>query len=220
MKLNFKGIILSFLVLGLSSFALKAQDWELGAAIGASGYMGENNPEKIYKFNSLSGTLGAKYIINPTWGIRGTFSILKIQNDSLSSSLSGFNKNLFEASVLAEFNFFKFKPNKSKNAYTPYVFAGLGGVAFEYKRSYYSSSIVGRPVIPIGVGFKYNLKGNWNLDTHLTYRLANTDVLDDNSGGRQWVKGIYNNINYTDSYMAFQIGFTYTFFYKGECPTW
>lgn len=210
MKLIFRGIVLFFLFLTLTPITLKAQEWEFGASVGASGYMGEYNPDKIYKFNSLSGSIGAKYNFNPTWGVRGNLSMVGIKWGNGQDD----NKILGEFSILPEFNFFKFEPNKKKSAYTPYVFAGVGMVSFEYRKS-----TEYKPVIPFGVGFKYNLKGNFTLDSHLSYRLAGTDVLDDNFGDQPWNENLLKNINNIDSYMTFQIGITYTFFKQG-CPTW
>lgn len=219
MKLIFRGIILSFLFFTLTPITLKAQEWEFGPSVGASGYMGEYNPDNILRFNSISGSVGVKYNFNPTWGVRGNFSGIGIKGDGQNSNdptlvNSSFKKTLTELSLLAEFNFFKFEPNKTKAAYTPYVFAGIGGVLFNYT----DNSRV-RPVIPVGVGFKYNLKGNFTLDSHLSYRLAGTDVLDDDFGGQAWNENLLQNINNIDSYMTFQIGITYTFFKQG-CPTW
>jgi opacity protein-like surface antigen len=179
-------------------------------------------------------------------------------------------KALYEASILSEFNFFRFEPSKTKNSYTPYVFAGIGAVNFKYfkitpKIEFQTGQIVSPPaasgvltwggvqdnmrrgyrhhgyefydaqipiisseidsdpvtkaVIPFGAGFKYNLKGVLSLDTHISYRLAITNVLDDEFGGNVWHKNIFKNINNFDSYMTFQIGITYTFFKQG-CPTW
>lgn len=219
MNLIFRGLILFFLLFTLSPVALKAQEWEVGASVGTSGYMGEYNPKNILKFNSLSGSVGVKYNFNPTWGVRGNLSMMGIKGDGKHLDdptlvNRDFKKTLKELSLLAEFNFFKFEPNKRKAAYTPYVFAGIGGLMFDY-----SNTTQFKPVIPFGVGFKYNLKGNLTLDSHLSYRLAGTDVLDDNFGGQPWDNNILKNINNADSYMTFQIGITYTFFKQG-CPTW
>jgi hypothetical protein len=180
--------------------------------------MGEYNLDKIYKFNSLSGSIGAKYNFNPTWGLRGDLSLMGIKGDGKHLKdpvlLGGvFKKTLKELSISTEFNFFKFEPNKKKAAYTPYVFAGIGGVVFKDKKD--KNSI--KPVIPFGAGFKYNLKGSFTLDSHLSYRLTGTDMLDEKGSG--WTGGFFDKINEVDSYMTFQIGLTYTFFKQG-CPTW
>lgn len=210
MKLIYKGIILLLLSSVYIPYTVKAQDWEYGVSIGTSGYMGEYNLDNIFKFNSFSGSVGAKYNFNPTWGIRGNLSGIGIKWDD-DQSVKG-SKTLGELSILSEFNFFKFEPNKMKTAYTPYVFAGVGGLLFkDIKDNQF------KPIIPFGAGFKYNLKSSFTIDTQLSYRLAGTDMLDDKGSG--WNGGFWDKINQIDSYMTFQIGLTYTFFKQG-CPTW
>src|SRR5690606_31862231 len=138
---------------------------------------------KIYKFNSFSGSIGAKYNFNPTWGVRGDLSVLGIKGDGkqLTEPLlaaSTFKNTLKEFTALAEFNFFKFEPTKRKAAYTPYVFAGLGAVgsaptvmtqeSITSNGTVISNDIkkheqIIRPVIIYGAGFKYNLKGSLSI---------------------------------------------------------
>lgn len=229
MKSVFKGFILLILSLILIPQAIKAQDWEYGVSVGTSGYMGEYNLDNIFKFNSLSGSIGAKYNFNPTWGVKVEFSRLGIKGDPLNEYLSGFKKTLSEISIRTEFNFFKFEPNKKVAAYTPYVFLGLGIGGFNYLKLLEEESVEGeeqekyvtikqyKPAVLFGAGFKYNLKSNFTIDTHLAYRIVSTDILDDKGSG--WDSGVLHNINNVDSYMTFQIGITYTFFKQG-CPTW
>lgn len=235
MKLVFKGIIILFLSLILIPYAIKAQDWEYGVSVGTSGYMGEYNLDNIFKFNSVSGSIGVKYNFNPTWGVRGNLSGIGIKWDD-GQSVN--NKAIGEVSVVSEFNFFKFEPNTKEATYTPYVFAGVGFAGFKYKKvkdpfqsrlttQYLKEKdsflnpieIIGqyKPVVIFGTGFKYNLKSSFTIDTHLSYRLAGTDMLDDKGSG--WNGGFWDKINQIDSYMTFQIGLSYTFFKQG-CPTW
>lgn len=208
MKLVFKGIILVFLSFILIPCAVKAQDWEYGVSVGTSGYMGEYNLDNIFKFNSVSGSVGVKYNFNSTWGVRGNLSGIDIKWGDNQDD----RKTIGEFSVVSEFNFFKFEPNKMKTAYTPYVFAGVGGLlSKDIKDNPF------KPIVPFGAGFKYNLKSNFTIDTHLSYRLAGTDMLDDSGSG--WKGGFWDKLNQIDSYMSFQIGITYIFFKQG-CPTW
>jgi hypothetical protein len=140
-----------------------------------------------------------------------------------------FENTLKELSVSSEFNFFKFEPSTIKAAYTPYVFAGVGLVNFKYKKKDEKVNEGGedkkkeddkekyKPAIIFGTGFKYNLKGNFTIDSHLSYRLAGTDILDNKGSG--WTGSFFDKIKGADSYMTFQIGLTYTVFKQG-CPTW
>ncbi len=222
MKLIFNcySLLLLFFV-WVPSQVLKGQSWEFGASLGTSGYMGDLNQDKFYKFNSLSGSAGAKYNFNPTWGIRTNLSIVGINgkgyHDTEPDMPSSFkNKVIKELVFLPEFNFFKKKLYQTKRFYTPYVFAGLGGMIYQQKTSQgYASSM--KPVYPFGAGFKYDLNGNFALDSHLTYRFTGTDMLDDNGDG--WDGNVFENINASDVYMTFQVGIIYTILSK-NCPTW
>lgn len=217
MKSVFKGFILLFISLVLIPYAIKAQDWEYGVSVGTSGYMGEYNPDNIFKFNSVSGSLGVKYNFNSTWGVRGNISAvgIKVGNELLQQHELD-PKVLYEVSILPEFNFFKFEPDKEKSFFTPYIFAGIGLSSFEALNNSGVERIV-RKTFPFGVGFKYHLKGNISADSQLSYRMIETDNLD--AMGNLQGNNFIGKMASADSYMSFQIGITYTFFKEG-CPTW
>lgn len=215
--MGFKGFILLFLSLVLIPYAVKAQDWEYGISVGTSGYIGEYNPDNIFKFNSASGLVGAKYNLNSTWGIRGYISAVGIKvGNQLLKQHNLDPKVLYEISLLPEFNFFKFEPSKGKSFFTPYIFAGVGLSSFEALTKNGSEWIV-RKIFPFGVGFKYHLKGNISADSQLSYRIIETDNLD--AMGNLQKSNFMNKVASADSYMTFQIGLTYTFFKQG-CPIW
>lgn len=232
MKLTFKNVILLLtFTLALPNLSLRAQDWEALASIGLSGYMGEYNPDNILKFNSFSVDAGAKYNFNPTWGVRGSLAVVKVNGKAnytigpglpvISTNEAFKSKSLLELSILPEFNFFKFEPNQTKNVMTPYVFAGVGGVLFQREKPGEGQEKITKtllkPIIPFGAGFKYNMKGNFSINSLISYRIAGTDLLDDVGDG--WDGGVLNKLNTADSYMTLQVGITYTFFKQG-CPIW
>lgn len=193
---------------------VQAQEWEFGLQGGASGYMGDLNPENPLAFNDLSAGLSVKYNFNPTWGIRGNFAYANTyayDGDSRVAQRRERNLGFFgavkEAAIVADFNFFKWLPQRGRIVYTPYVFAGIGGIQFNPKwylpyvagetprkvnlrevRTEFDSvanpaSYANRAIsIPFGAGFKYNLRGPWSLGIELAYRLTFTDYLDDVSG--------------------------------------
>ncbi len=190
---------------------VKAQKWELGGLAGASGYMGDLNPENPFAFNDWSAGAFAKYNFNNTWGVRANMQYLNIwAADTLSNNGwfkerdLGFYSALWEASVIAEFNFFNiYQCTRGKKFWQPYVFAGLG-------YTYYDPKIIvadkplslrgqttegqkdkdGNPkpydeftfAVPFGLGLKYKPKGSWVYGVEVGYRMAFTDYLDDVSG--------------------------------------
>lgn len=194
--------------------AADAQEWEFGIQGGGSGYMGDLNPENPLAFNDWSAGAFVKYNINHTWGLRGNFAYANTYAYDGDSRIAqrqarnlGFFGSIAEASLLLDFNFFKWLPQRGRIVYTPYIFAGFGGIAFnpkwwlpgpangEYERvnlrdmqTEYHEQDNPRPygryafTVPFGAGFKYNLRGPWSVGVELGYRLALTDYLDDVGG--------------------------------------
>ncbi len=194
--------------------ASQAQEWEFGLQGGASGYMGDLNPENPLAFNDWTAAATIKYNLNATWGIRGHFTHANtFAYDGESQAVQrrdrdlGFFGTIQEAALLVDFNFFRWLPQRGRIVYTPYLFAGVGGIAFNPKwylpyqpgetpqqvnlrdvqTEYHETNNPHRytkyaVTIPFGAGFKYNLRGPWSVGVELGYRLALTDYLDDVSG--------------------------------------
>lgn len=251
-----KGIA-SLLIIFLLPLLIAAQEWEFGLQGGASGYMGDINPENPLAFNDWAAGAFVKYNFDHTWGIRGNFAYANTYADDWYSRVQqrhernlGFFGPIMEASLLVDFNFFKWLPQRGRVVYTPYIFAGVGGIQFEPKwyrvldpsiptvetinlRDYKTEGVdyKNRAItIPFGAGFKYNLRGPWSVGIELGYRLAFTDYLDDVSG------------NYVDNrlvsnpsgapvgtqrgdgrpYDSFMtVGITLSYtIFKGGCPEW
>lgn len=208
--LSITSIVLHRLLALLALFQLTtgaAQEWEFGIQGGASGYMGDINPDNPLAFNEWSAGASVKYNINHTWGIRGNFAYANTFAHDYYSGVQqrkdrylGFFGSIKEAAVLVDFNFFRWLPQRGRVVYTPYIFAGVGGIAFNPKWAIRNSSgaletrslrdamtegVAYRTTaitIPFGAGFKYNLRGPFSVGVELAYRLAFTDYLDDVSG--------------------------------------
>ncbi|SEK76240.1 hypothetical protein SAMN05421740_102624 [Parapedobacter koreensis] len=182
---------------------VQAQEWEIGLQGGASGYMGDINPENPLAFNDWSAAAFVKYNFNHTWGLRGNFAYANLFAHDFYSSVQqrqnrylGFFGAVKEAALLVDFNFFKWLPQRGRIVYTPYIFAGIGGILFDPKwrsvsgndiklRHYYTEGVIYQNktiTIPFGAGFKYNLRGPWTIGAELGYRMTLTDYLDDVSG--------------------------------------
>lgn len=194
-------------------YAASAQEWELGVQGGASGYMGDINPENPLAFNDWSAGAFVKYNLDHTWGIRGNFAYANTYAYDANSPVKsrrdrnlGFFGAIMEGSLVVDFNFFKWLPQRGRVVYTPYIFAGVGVVSFDPKwyvplangslrkvhlrgmRTEYDKTHNPAPYpkfaysVPFGAGFRYNLRGPWSVGVELGYRLTLTDYLDDVSG--------------------------------------
>ncbi len=198
--------ILFYLTISLSAITTYAQSWEVGGGLGATGYMGDLNPVKPYILTDPAISLQVKRNFTPYLSLKASGMLGKIRAKDSDSENSGqiqrnlsFFSTIVEGTVQAEFNFFHFQADVGKNAYSPYIFAGIGGVAFEPKavlngevyklRDYgtegqtfgnnYNSYAI---TVPYGAGIKVNVTRRWNLTGEVGYRTAFTDYLDDVSG--------------------------------------
>lgn len=205
-----RGIIMLIIASGLLVAKTHAQQWEIGIQGGASGYMGDLNPENPLAYNDWTAGLLVKYNFNHTWGLRANFAYANIWAADHKSNVEqrrernlSFFGDIKELSLVADFNFFKWLPQRGRIVYTPYIFAGIAGMAFEPKnylpssgekvnlrelQTEYNPTTNSAPyraqalAIPFGAGFKYNLRGPWSIGVEVGYRLALTDYLDDVSG--------------------------------------
>lgn len=193
-------LLVAFFLSAQISFA---QTWELGASAGASGYMGDLNPVKFYKFTDLAYGAHVKRNFDGRWSLKLNLLHSKVQAaDSNSVDAYQRSRNLSfyspvtEASLLIEFNFFKYfagnLPENGNHRTSPYLFTGIGGIRFNPKTVYRGDEIELAPlktenvsysrnsiVVPFGAGVKYNVRGNWNLTGELGYRTVFNDYLDD-----------------------------------------
>jgi hypothetical protein len=197
-----KFILLIFFV--FISFSLKAQTWEIGGGIGGAGYMGDLNQTNPLKVSGPSGSLFLKYNFDGYIAIKAAFSLGRISAADSTSKYEqvrernlSFTTSLYEPSVLCEFNFFNYIPQIGRNVWTPYLYAGLAGLAY-YPTTVYNGVKydlrqertegeakpypVGAWSIPYGAGVKYNFSGAFTIGAEMGYRNPDTGYLDDVNG--------------------------------------
>ena len=191
----------------LPVFFAQSQTWEVGVSAGATGYMGDINPVKPYKFTDPAFGAQFKRNFNGHWSAKASFMQGRIQGDDAKSSNTyqidrnlQFRSTISELSLQIEFNLFNYLPGGlpgfGSRRFSPYIFTGVGAVEFNPV----ADDLLGREVplrllqteaveykknaisIPYGAGVKYNIKGNWNIIGEIGYRTAFTDYLDDVSG--------------------------------------
>jgi hypothetical protein len=171
------------LFLSLSVFSLKAQkNADLIVNAGASYYMGDINPRKIFVSPQISGGLGIEHTFNPRYALRFGVNYFSLQaSDNQSNNFfqqqrnASFSLKQIEFSNIAIFNFWPYKYNMKYKAMSPYV---QGGFAFShvlstsgYKSPDYISFL-------FGLGFKVKLNYRWALGLEWSYRKTFTDKLD------------------------------------------
>jgi hypothetical protein len=179
---------------------------EIGISVGAAHYFGDlntraalNRPKPVVGVNfrkQFGDYIGLK--------VSGHFAQLGYSDRYSKNEVQklrnlSFNTNIFQLAVQGDFHFFKFIPGQPGYQFTPYVTIGAGFFSYDpyaylQNEKYYLRSlntegqgqVPGRKpygsmafVMPIGVGFKYNISGNTNIFFELTHHLTSTDYLDD-----------------------------------------
>ncbi|WP_316793607.1 DUF6089 family protein [Pedobacter frigoris] len=205
--MQYKRPLFYLFLLSLFGVNSKAQTWELGIHGGGAGYLGDLNQTKPLKLSGVSAGGYVKINFDPYWALGAHYTYGKIKADDLKSYNEdfrnrglNFNTGLNEVSLQVDFNFLEYFAGGGTKGFSPYIYAGIGGVFFSPKASYPKNSILGDETyklrfyktegqaepyknyaltVPYGVGMKFRLKENWGLFTQIGYRTAYTDYLDD-----------------------------------------
>jgi hypothetical protein len=176
---------------------------EIGVFGGRSGYIGDLVPDILS--NYYIGGLYYKKQYNDYAGLRLNYEKIKIgSNDTLSANIYEkrrgmyFSRDFHDISLLGEFYFSRFLPDRKGYRFTPYLGIGVGYL-FESKASKFGmdslSSILlplkidsvifpkvgsnkGVVYFPVQLGFKYNLSQRWNIFVEAMYRFTLSDALD------------------------------------------
>ena len=193
------GILLTLISILSAAYA---QQYEFSVSAVGTGYMGDINPNNPLYYKNLGAGVSAKYNFNSTLGVHLGYSKLYISgadrdiNQAFHQQRNlSFNNNISEISLIGEFNFFRYMPDQNLNVYTPYITLGIASVFHDPYILYNDNKIMlrdlrleadakGQPyvynkvavAIPVGIGFKYNIKGPWTLAADISYRT----LLDDN----------------------------------------
>jgi len=197
-----KKLLIILLILGIQQ--VKSQSMEIGIFGGGAYYVGDLNPH--YHFLNTDIAYGGliRYFENKRWAFRGQFTYGKIKGNDASSGFMperqlSFKSNIYEISIVSEFNFIPYFTGSVKDVFAPYIFAGfsgfyhrptLGGVSLKDMNTEGEGGIIldkeGHRVyslyqvaIPFGFGFKYSFSGNFAVSMEWGLRRTFTDYLDD-----------------------------------------
>lgn len=196
-------LVVLFAFLSTYSFA---QDWHVGALLGASNYSGDLSQQRVdFKYTRFAAGLLVKRDINRyltmrlgfNWGhIAGADSTNT--NKFLQQRNLSFRSVLWEVNLLAEINLL----DMEETGYTPYLLVGLAGFSFYPTTKDANGNTVrlrrmstegeglpqypDRPMysidqvsIPFGVGFKYMATDRIMIGGEIGIRKTFTDYLDD-----------------------------------------
>lgn len=205
-------LLILFLVGNISAMAQglsKEKSKEFSISVGTAYYIGEINPSKHFGTKEkLALGVAIRNNLNKRWAIRTGLNYGNIEAfDSDSKDAWQRNRNLnfrnrfFEASVIAELNFFNYQIN-SKHNISPYLFlgaavfrmnpegmyngywhplqpAGTEGQGMAGKDALYKTTGF---TMPVGAGLKCNITGLLGFSLEWGLRKTYTDYFDDISG--------------------------------------
>lgn len=198
-----------------SVIAVKAQDYryDVGPAIGVTGYLGDVNTSNMYKMPRVAGGGVFRYNMNTRFAIKGNLFYVGLAGDSKNiesqfphNESYNFYSHVIDLGAQFEFNFFHYGEGpkyKNYKRFTPYMLAGLGAeVAIVGGKANFGM------VLPLGVGFKFKLKPRLNLGFEFTMRKSFSDKVDGITDLYGYNHGIAKN---TDWYSVAAFTLTYEF---------
>ncbi|MEY4279012.1 MAG: hypothetical protein RL377_1016 [Bacteroidota bacterium] len=187
---------------------------EVGVMGGAAYYRGDIASDQLfYKPN-----YGVYYKrqLNDYVGLRFTYEYIALgANDLQSNNIYDYRRGLFfertahEFNIMGEFYFLKFISGNKHYRYTPYLGFGIG--AWKTISARHNVPSGGTPktiVFPINLGFKYNVKGPWNLFGECTYRFVGSDRVDYFSDYYN-INGFQASKSGNDQYFTAKLGLSY-----------
>jgi len=162
---------------------------ELGIQGGCGYYVGDATPHIFMNVREAYG-IHFRYKFTKRWAIQAKVSGQRItgpEYDMLGQKLdANWTNQMFNADVMAEFNFFRFgsynRFDKRTRPYTPYIFAGIGLSMYKdivTTNQTHDMTVAG--FIPVGFGFK------WKFHEHVGLNIAwqhNIYIADDIEGQR------------------------------------
>ena len=202
-------------IVTMAAFTCMGQEYryEIGPAIGITGYLGDVNTANMYKMPRVAGGGIFRYNLNTRWAIKGNLLYVGLAGDSknIESQFPHGEQYKFSAHVIdlggqVEFNFFHFGEGAKYKNYkriTPYMVAGLG-----MELSFAGGKTSFGAVLPLGAGVKYRLKERLNIGFEFTMRRSFSDKVDGITDLYGYNHGFAKN---TDWYSVGMFTITYEF---------
>ncbi len=202
-------------IVTMAAFTCMGQEYryEIGPAIGITGYLGDVNIANMYKMPRVAGGGIFRYNLNTRWAIKGNLLYVGLAGDSknIESQFPHGEQYKFSAHVIdlggqVEFNFFHFGEGAKYKNYkriTPYMVAGLG-----MELSFAGGKTSFGAVLPLGAGVKYRLKERLNIGFEFTMRKSFSDKVDGITDLYGYNHGFAKN---TDWYSVGMFTITYEF---------
>ena len=185
--------------------------------IGITNYIYSQNPfADTYVGIPITASLSYKRNFNPYQGVRLSLGYGKLvfldteatENYRNTRRIYGSN-TILNADAEFVYNFFPVN-DEQRAMYSPYVFGGVGGVAYASTTQTLGNLDMS---LPFGLGMKYKFNYNWAVFGELKFRYTFTDGLDYSSENKGTVAvPVYiGNPNSNDWANSITIGLSYSF---------
>lgn len=169
----------------LSALSAWSQNYryEVGPALGVTGYLGDVNTSNMYKMPRVAGGGVFRYNMNSRFAFKGNLLYVNLAGNSKNIESQfpyqqqyNFNAHVIDLGGQVEFNFFHFGEGPRYKHYkriTPYMTAGIGA-----ELSFANGNTSFGVVLPLGAGVKFKVKERLNLGFEFTMRKSFSDKLD------------------------------------------
>jgi hypothetical protein len=122
--------------IGMNLRCASQTELEVGLFIGDSYYLGDLNPDVHFRMAQLAYGVVGRYNFDDRWSIKLGVTRGEVKgNSGKTNFLPGRDLNfvspITDFSVMGEFNFFPYFTGSRWNWITPYLYAGIGGFAFQ-----------------------------------------------------------------------------------------
>jgi hypothetical protein len=210
----------------MTTYVSSAQALEIGGGLGTSYATGDVTRGFELDELGLAGQVFVRYNLSNVVSVRAMAWAGQIKGDDETHPIDpfatvrgfSFKRKNFEASTLVEYNFLDYKERKSLVNWSPYFFAGFGLSVATNRQSRDEYRQI-QPVIPFGVGIKYRLNEQWNLEFEFGARKTFYDGVDRISdiANPNKLNPAYGNWLDNDWYYFAGVSVSYTF-YSIPCP--
>tara|TARA_R110002049_G_scaffold97734_4_gene238016 strand:+ start:2802 stop:3479 length:678 start_codon:yes stop_codon:yes gene_type:complete len=209
-----------FIVFVSFSSIIFGQVYEIGLSLGGTNYVGDIGRTNYIYPNQLAGNAFFKYNYNPRIALKGTFSYLPITGSDENADTDfrrnrglNFSNTINELALGMEFNFYEYDISSEDKSWTPYILIELAAFNYSYVKGQNTAGddLFDKKTsfaIPIGIGFKSKLAGNFAFAIETKFRYTFEDDLDFASENNTSFN-IEGNSN--DWYMFTGISLIYTF---------
>lgn len=166
------------------------QEYEVGAFIGGSNYVGDIGRTNYIYPNNIAGAVFFKYNWNPRIALRATYSYLPIKGDDLDADTDfrndralSFSNTINELAIGIEYNFYEYDISSIDKTWTPYILLELAAFNYKYAVSepqpnQYEYATKNTISVPFGIGLKSKLVGPIAFSVETKFRYTFEDELD------------------------------------------